>query len=542
MQKIKNNIFLRSAIAEVPRLLGQLDRYRMSRSYGSFDRAYWHYRTSDISCARHQEAALTLALLYASDVEGNPYAGDKRIRAWCDASLAFSLSIQDTDGSFSEWYPYEGSFVATAFVTAALSEALLLLGKDVVRSYEQAVHALSRAADWLLSHNESLVRNQEAGCLLALINMWMLTGDARYKDGAHKKARDLVGAEDSEGWWSEYGGPDIGYLSLTVDYLVKYHAKSGDEAVVGAITRATDFIMNFLHPNYTAGGEYGSRNTEYLIPSGFTLFAAHHDRARLIGEFCRVSLERGSGITPQNLDDRYLSYILYNWLQAGLAYKELPGKTIEDFLRERRIDRYFPRCGIRVIDTGRFYFVTNLYKGGPFRLYTGGRAYLDSGVDAIVKGSAMTSNALDLANTVMCSNALEKNFSCRGFLKSVSEPLMKTWTMIAFKGFQMLVGRFGGVRALLKKILRKYLITAPPRTRVPFERSFRIMDDGVIVRDRIGVRPEDAEIFYGEKSSYSFIPSSRYYQRQEGSPLRIRHQEIIEKKENEVVYTREIRI
>jgi len=55
---------LDSVLKQVPRLLSLLDRNRFSKTYGSFDRQFWHYKTVDFSGGRYQEAALTLALLY----------------------------------------------------------------------------------------------------------------------------------------------------------------------------------------------------------------------------------------------------------------------------------------------------------------------------------------------------------------------------------------------------------------------------------------------------------------------------------------------
>ncbi|OHA04825.1 MAG: hypothetical protein A3A28_04960 [Candidatus Sungbacteria bacterium RIFCSPLOWO2_01_FULL_47_32] len=515
MSKIASNIFLQSALAEVPRLLGLLNRNPASHSYGSFDRAFWHYRTADISCARYQEAVLTLALLYANDFEENIYYQDSRVLEWINAAIGFSLSLQDRDGSFSEWYLHESSFVATAFVTAALSETLLVLGEQKIRGYKKAVDVLCRAADWLTSLDEELVRNQESGSMLALVNVWLLTRDERYRMSAFEKAKRFTDAQVSEGWWSEYGGPDIGYLSLTIDYLAKYSQKYDDQRVVEAIRKSSAFLTNFLHPNYTVGGEYGSRNTEYLIPSGFVLLSDKDQNMRLIAEFCAHSLALQSGIGPSNLDDRYLAYILYNWLQAGLIYVPSDGGRIRRFLAERRVDTFFPMSGIRVVDRGIYYFVANLYKGGAFRVYAPGKTYLDSGADIISRGHAYTSNVLDKNNGIHCVSAVAKEFSTSGFLKFVSEPLMKTPIMLLFKMFQLTIGQSGILRKFLKKVLRKGMITDARRSSISFKRSFVLTDNGVRIVDVVGAALHKEDIYYGRKSSYNFIPSSKYFLNQE---------------------------
>src|SRR3989344_966547 len=104
MPQIKSNTFLEEVLDQVPRLLGQLNRNPSSRSYGSFDRAYWHYRTNDISSCRYQEAVYTLALLYCSKFEGNKYYKDTQVLKWIQSALTFTTSIQHKNGSFDEWY------------------------------------------------------------------------------------------------------------------------------------------------------------------------------------------------------------------------------------------------------------------------------------------------------------------------------------------------------------------------------------------------------------------------------------------------------
>src|SRR3989344_4853300 len=198
-----SNIFLRSVLDEIPRLLGQLNRNPASRTYGSFDRAFWHYRTNDISSARYQEAILTLTLLYRTPFDGNDYFGDKKILEWIRAAFDFSVSIQNRDGSFNESYVHEGSFVATAFIVAALSRALLMLDIKEIPAREVIIKSLQSAADWIQCRGEHLVFNQEAGSVAALWGVFHLTGDGRYRNAAEKKIDSILRHQKSAGWWDE---------------------------------------------------------------------------------------------------------------------------------------------------------------------------------------------------------------------------------------------------------------------------------------------------------------------------------------------------
>src|SRR3989344_833092 len=269
MSQVKSNPFLEAVLGQIPRLLGQLNRNALSRSYGSFDRAYWHYRTNDISCARYQEAVYTLALLYCVDFEGNRYFRDKRLLEWIKASLRFTAGIQRKNGSFDEWYIHEGSYVATAFLTSAVSQTIALFKKNNISLEEEKLisDVLIKAAEFLVNRNEEAALNQVSGAIFAVANVGTLYGKEKFIGAANRMLDKFLSEQRDEGWWNEYGGPDIGYLSLTINYLEKYSFLLDSSEVSNAISKAKSFVLCFINPDKTAGGEYMSRNTEYLIPS-----------------------------------------------------------------------------------------------------------------------------------------------------------------------------------------------------------------------------------------------------------------------------------
>ncbi|MFA6106363.1 MAG: hypothetical protein WC745_01675 [Patescibacteria group bacterium] len=515
MKSVPENIFLSSVLANAPRLLGQLNRNPLSGSYGSFDRDYWHYRTNDISSARCQEAALTLALLYKHNFPGNKYYHSEKILGWINASLSFALKIQNRDGSFNEWYINESSYVATAFLSAALAETIGLMGKEKLEDYDKILGGLEKAADWLIKHNETSVFNQLAGSVFALAKISFLTSCEKYLKTAGEKLNLIISRQSSEGWWGEYGGPDVGYLSLMIDYLAKYYELDKREDVLISIKRACAFLINFLHPNFTVGGEYMSRNTEYLIPSGFVYLSDLDANAKIITAFNIASLSSGSGIGPASLDDRYLCYILYNWLQAGisLSHSGISQRAdINDYLTARRINIFLKDSGIRIRQTEKYYFAANLYKGGAFRLYLPGRQYFDSGVEIKLAGRGLISGALDYSNEIASE---EGCLTVSGRLKPIKEPLMKTPIMILFKTWQIVFGKFSNWQAFLKDFLRKKMISYKDPSHILFKREFIINNDSLIVKDWISKIIKEKDFFCEQKTSYNFIPSSKFFTSQE---------------------------
>jgi len=513
-QGIASNIFFESALREVPRLLGQIDRNPLSPTYGSCDRAFWLYRTNDISSMRYQEAALTLALLYATPFEGNQYYRDQRVLSWANAVIRFACESQHADGTFDEWYLHEGSFVCTAFVSAALSEAALVLG-DALENKERVVAMLKASGAWLARHSETLVVNQLAGAVLALENISRVTNDAALGKQAEMKCRALLSLQHDEGWWSEYGGPDAGYLSLTIDYLSRHGEKAHDVRVWSAIEKASAFLLHIINPDGTAGGEYLSRNTEYLIPSGFFRSAPHSESARLIATHVVHMHEGERGITPRSLDDRYICYILYNWIEAGILWDSL-GNSLEKrpvprttVLRKSN-STFFPDAGLFVGSGDAYKIFANVKKGGSLRLYAKGSVLIDSGISARIGRRVYAGNVLN-SNMEISYDESARTLRSAGTLILVRAPLLTTGRAIGLKTTQWVFGRIPVLQKLLKRALRMVSVMRPgSSSSLRYERTISLQADSVTIIDSLNATLPRDSLVVGEANMYALVPSSRY--------------------------------
>lgn len=481
-QVTKNNQFLQDSLEQVPRLLGQLNRNPSSRSYGSFDRAYWHYRTNDISSCRYQEAVYTLALLYCAPFKGNVYYRDEQVLKWIRASLAFTVSLQRSNGSFDEWYVHEGSYVATAFLTTALGETIELLMKHDVHVKEEAkiLTMLEKAAEFLMQQEENTVMNQVSGAIAALSLSGQLCNRKDlvvYADGLLDK---FVSKQDVEGWWNEYGGPDIGYLSLTIHYLERYHRVSGSKKVFSSLEKAKAFVELFIHPDGTAGGEYLSRNTEYIIPS--------------------TTLPYLGAVRPEHLDDRYLCYILYNWVEAGLQVSPQPIPHIQN-------TKQFSSSSLLRTANEHYFLVAGGKKGGSFRLYAAGKVYYDSGLEIAAAGTKLSTGILDHANMAVFS---KNQLRVVGVAKIIKEPLLRTAISVCFKSWQLILGRFSFLQRMLKHFLRSQMISYSTGSGISFERTIVWHANSVVVTDTVRGDVSRDDIVVGSKAAYSAVPSSKY--------------------------------
>ncbi len=531
-------IYLKEVIEQTPRLLGLLNRNPLSKTYGCFDRQYWHYNTSDFACARSQEAVLTLALLYQIKNKENPYYKNKQILNWINSGLEFWMKIQNGNGSFNEWYPKENSFVATAFSSYAISETILQLGEDIAEK-ERLISALEKSGNWLLKRDESRAMNQEAGAAISLYNIYLLTNDNKYKKSSEDKVKFLVGNQSPEGWFSEYGGADTGYLSLAIDYLAKYYQKTQDNNILKALEKSIEFLSYFIHPDFTSGGEYGSRNTEYLIPHGFEILSDKIPDAKLISNHIREALEKNSTISPLSLDDRYLTYISYTYLQAYIDSSHLNPITITPRYQEK-FTKNFPEAGLWVYSDDSIYLITNYKKGCTFKIFfkRNNAIISDSGIMLETDDGEKFISAW-LTNINNCE-ILKGGIRVEGMLWKLPENLMTPTKNILLRTFQMTFGRNEEIGLFIKEKFRDRLITDTSHTNFKFSRRISINDKKLTIEDMVenmGIK----KLILGSKASYVYVPSSRYFQISElnSVPFTYKGEEFFKKTKGKIRVIRE---
>ena len=291
-----------------------------------------------------------------------------------------------------------------------------------------------------------------------------------------------------------------------IDYLAKYYKKTKDKKVNAAIKKSTEFLSYFLHPNLTSGGEYGSRNTEYLIPHGIEFMAKQDKNASIIAAHIRQSIVNQTSISPTSLDDRYLTYISYCWLQAHQDISKL--KTAQPRYKSN-FQKDFTKAHIYIISNNAVYLILN-YAKSSFKLFSkkGKHVIYDAGILVKTKNQKLSSGFLNYKNKVK----LEKNkIIVNGNMGEIKTNLLDPKKNILLRGFQLTLGKNKNISLLTKKILRKKLITKEDSTPVKFKREIEINKNIKIV-DTIKSPSPIKKIYINNKFSYTYIPSSRLFQ------------------------------
>ena len=513
------NKYQRVSFQILPRLLSLLDRNRFSESFGCFDRNFWHYKmVSDFPSAIWQQGVLSLSLIYRHSFDGNIYFENPNLLEWIRAGCKFWANLQNKDGSFNEWYPGEHSYVATAFTAYGVSESLLLLDEKP----DPVLSALIKAGRWLAKNRDELVANHTAGSIIALYNIYLLTNEKSFKDAAEEKLERLVRLQNSEGWFPEYGGADIGYLSLSIDYLAKYYKKTKDIRAKEAIGKALDFLVYFIHPDGSSGGEYGSRNTTWLMSHGLSILADDFPEAGYI-----LSLTEKRLIDDlSRYDDRYLVFFfLPDYLQTILISLQPSAFSLQPSVKLAKtanlkeysqFTKHFPSAGLFSKKTREYHIICSLKKNGVLRLFSGERLVLsDSGYFGRLGKRVITSAWLNHKTEVnlMDEKSLiirveDSHFAYSNYIPNLQLP---------FRLFTLVAGRVPAIAKLFATWLKKTMIQKKREAPLTLFRRILVYENKITIEDEIIKKTRKRVDFIAITTSVSalYSPTSRYFCNQE---------------------------
>jgi hypothetical protein len=451
-------LYAQVGIAALPKILGLEDRNRLRPTYGCFDKEYWHYKTASFPSGMYQEFVLPLALVYAHRFPGgDDYYRQENLKEWARAGIAFAAKSGHADGSCDDYFPYERALGATAFSLYACAESALVLELRDAETFE----FLARRARWLATRGESgRLANHHALVAAALYNVHLVTGAREFREAAERRVTQLLEWQSAEGWFPEYEGCDPGYHSVTISWLAKYWKKSGDAHVLEPLRRAVRFAADFMHPDGSYAGTYGSRNTAIFFPHGFELLAAEMPEAAWVADQHLHGIANGRRLFLE--DDRLIAHFAWEHLQAYLDYAEARAAQ-----PPAEGARHWKEAGLYVRREGAVHAVAGLAKGGVLRVYDGQRpAYADSGIVARqADGRVLASHFVDRYET----EVLENRVRVKGDFGYVKHRLPTPLKQAVLHTGMAMVGRFfsDAVRALLQKLL----ITGKRRAPLTFQRT-----------------------------------------------------------------------
>jgi hypothetical protein len=495
--ELKNNPYKNIVLSTIPRILSNLDRDVDSPTYGCFDRNYWHYKMSNFASAILQQGCLTLALLHSNNFEGNIYYKKENVKQLAVAAIDFWSKIQLKDGSFNEYWYNEHGFPPTAFSLYAVVESCKILNcRD-----QNVMESVRKAADFLIKNPEREALNQEIGSMTAVYNAYLLT------KAEEKFNRLLKVQKEEEGWFSEYGGADIGYLTVSLNYMALFYKLSEQEEARDSCKKIIDFLQYFVHPDGTTGGEYGTRNTEYFLPAGFEIMSQFYPLASKIVEKLLSNINRD--YLNLAISERYiLHYVTPSIIMALILYEQRK-KEINDLdvelPYEREFSKYFSESQIYIYSNKNYYFISNLSKGGVYKVFAknNGSYARDCGYRIKQKNKFLVTEVVTADNKIQMADGtieVEGLFGINKF--RVINP--------SGQFVLILVSTIFGRRII--KIAKNMLIFSNKKSDVKFSRKFIFKDSSIIISDRIFSENIVKDMALVDKLSMRHTASSRFFQ------------------------------
>jgi len=260
IMNLKNELLI-VARNYLPRILTQGCRDAGHPAFGCFDRNWWHYKIRDFPSIILQQAGYAVWQASEAAILDAPGHAMRELAA---GSARFWNKRALCHGAFEEYYPWEQGYPPLAFGTLAVAK---LVAEGVVPS-EDVRSGLEIAARQLVDRFEPQAANQQVAGVAAMACLKVISPELISDSDFESTLKRTLALQHEEGWYEEYGGPDVGYLSVTVDCLFDILDWTSDERVRQSILKSCQFIAAITAHGTLTTGLHNARNTDYLVPYG----------------------------------------------------------------------------------------------------------------------------------------------------------------------------------------------------------------------------------------------------------------------------------
>ena len=498
--------FAKEALKDIPKILTLLDRNQHSSTYGCFDRNYWHYKIIDFPSGMAQELVLPLALVYSLDIPGNEFYKQEVLRKWIFAGVEFAANESHQDGSCDDYFPFEKAGGATAFSLLACLYSYKIMGFD----NSNLELFFQKRSDWLSKHHESgqLTNHQ---CLIALC--LMLASEVLNTDRWHSDIEDridkVLGWQNSEGWFPEYEGCDLGYLTLSISLLSWIYSLKPSSKILNALKKSIKFASVFVHPDGSFGGEYSSRNTYNFFPHGFEIMGKEVPEATAVNDKYLLGMQRK--LTPCYSDDHIIGHHTWSFLLAWRDFSETRSDNILLSEASKSSRLWFPNARLLIDKRGKKTLYLSLSKGGVFKLYE-----KDTLIASDTQFSVKMKDGKNAVGHMIGGNTFtitEDSITIRGNLGWAKSKKMSTLNLILLRLIMLFGGRL--FPNLIRSILQKVLIVGKKESKLTFERKLCWVSDGdLVVNDALHSDNwrNVASVKIGVDQTPIYVVMSRVYQ------------------------------
>ncbi|MCF8224438.1 MAG: hypothetical protein K9J30_01025 [Bacteroidales bacterium] len=491
---------------QFPRMLTQACRDKYSPFYGCFDRNWWHYRIRDYSSDMLQQGGY-FAFLYSKLEDYKNYK--QQLKKLARASALFWNQKALKHGAFEEYYPRERGYPPLVFSTLAMAK---LVSEGIVYS-DEILGGLKKASRQLQGRFESQAGNQQVAGLAALAVIRKISPELVNEDNFKAIKKRTLQLQREEGWFAEYGGPDLGYLSVTLDCLWDLYDHTSDNDFLRSAEKALDFIHGFVLRRGNGAGMQNARNTDYIVPYGITRFLEHSDMKT------REKSKDIMGILfPDTddmehffhgIDDRYwIHYIGHSVARATLTM--LGVKTLKSAGKDHpEPDHTFLESGyiFRDLPEAKKRLVVATKKGGILSVFSNEKTLFSDYGWIAVHGKKQFVNHWwsDTWEILQDENSIEIRGALFPHREKKSTPFLHFWLRV----FGLVPG------GNLTRILRNILIYKSKTSGIRFHRKIDIGSDALIITDTISEIDKKLHLYRAPRASKRHVASADSWHRED---------------------------
>jgi hypothetical protein len=499
---------LGAALARLlPRILTQASRDPNSATAGSFDRDWWHYRIRDFPSAILQQAAWTVLLAaelpeFAAEREALTRLAADGARFWNARAIRF--------GAFEEYYPWERGYPVAAFSARAI---LKLVEAGAVPAADVRA-GMAVAAEQLLRRFEPEAANQQVAGLAALALIRKFFPEfVPAAELAGQAARTLA-LQHAEGWYMEYGGPDLAYLSVTLDALWDLADVTGESRYRESAGRALRFLQLQVAALGASAGMVNARNTDYILPYGIARFLRDGNREEQGAAASLFTTLYGRLDAADHflhaIDDRYLChYVGHSLVRAWSLVRQLAAEALPAPAAPTPGERLLAGAGqvVRLGGADEISALLALQKGGVCCARLGDKRCADFGW--IVRRGAAQFVTHWWGGDWAWRQAADGSWIVTGHLVPHSETISSPVKHLALRAASLLLGD------KMAPWLKSVLIFKKRQSPLGFERQIAFADRRLIVRDAIhGLRP-DMVVLPAPRASKRHVSSADSFHRED---------------------------
>lgn len=511
-----------------PRILTQVCRDPNSAACGSFDRDWWHYRIRDFPSVILQQGAYAIWLAGCLDAFAACRGDLARLAA---AGCRFWNTRAVRRGAFEEYYPWERGYAPLAFSTLAVMK----LAAAGVISADELRDGAKIAARQLTRRFEPEAANQQVAGLAALAWIGKVFPNLADPETFSSLAQKTLALQTVEGWFMEYGGPDLAYLSIALDCLWDLYDATGEACYIQAAERALAYMAPYVPLLGASIGMHNARNTDYILPYGLSRLAVHGagQSAHLAASVLAGLYESlpAPGHFAHAIDDRYHGhYSGHSFIRAYLCLSgkrtcevdcgtlkaggarqtatEKPATSILCDKPDSPVEFLLPECGhyLKRAPAGGVSILLSLRKGGIFTAVQGRQRVSDYGWHVGAGNRQFVNHWWSDQWTWTRSG---NSFVIRGRLVPHQETLSTP-----FKHFVLrILSFFLGDRII--PALKRLLIFKSRTSPYSFERVVNIESRRIVVRDRIDNLPPGAVVIPAPRASKRHVSSADNYHRED---------------------------